>query len=184
MVSQLHFNKKPESTYSSLFAHTPVTCPSEQRVNCSLFPGHLRCRQRPLPGPMRPSEQLLTSGSPAAPLPVVPTWSLALSGLGKGLLPSVVPACPPGPFLPKRVTSRVDLRRRLCWLLSSELPLLRLILRALGLPVGRGQRLIFPGVLPEGHEFQGHRCPPARGRSGVPPASVSEAEKDEGRGPQ
>lgn len=58
----------------------------------------------------------------------------------------------------------------------------RLILRALGLPDGRGQRLIFQGVHPEGHEFlvgtAALLLEEGRGRL---PASVSEAEKDEGR---
>lgn len=98
-------------------------------------------------------------------------------------LPLAVPAAPAGPLL---LASRVDL----CGAVSAgcspaSSPLLHLILRALGLPVGRGQRLIFLGVLPEGHEFlmgtaallleEGQECLPT---------SVSEAEKDEGRGPQ
>ena len=57
-----------------------------------------------------------------------------------------------------------------------------LILRARGLPVGRGQRLVFPGVHPEGHEFlvgtAALLLEEGRGRL---PASASEAEKDEGR---
>lgn len=98
----------------------------------------------------------------------------------------MVPAVPAGPLLLACVASRVGLRGAVsagCSPASSAL--LRLILRALGLPVGRGQRLIFLGVLPEGHEFlmgtaallleEGQECLPA---------SVSEAEKDEGRGPQ
>ncbi|CAN0264751.1 unnamed protein product [Rangifer tarandus platyrhynchus] len=48
-----------------------------------------------------------------------------------------------------------------------------------------GQRLIFPGVHPEGHEFlvgtAALLLEEGRGRL---PASVSEAEKDEGRWPQ
>ena len=58
-----------------------------------------------------------------------------------------------------------------------------LILCAHGLLVGRGQRLVLPGVHPEGHEFlvgtAALLLEEGRGRL---PVSVSEAEKDGGRG--
>lgn len=135
---------------------------------------------------MRPSEQLLTQAALQPLCLWCPHGPRRCPILVRASLPLVVPAVPAGPLLLACVASHVGLRGAVsagCSPASSAL--LRLILRALGLPVGRGQRLIFLGVLPEGHEFlmgtaallleEGQECLPA---------SVSEAEKDEGRGPQ